>query len=241
MTTYGARGNPCFLCGSVMHFSSACPDALCFNCLLPGHRSSDCKEPRRPSRYLLCSKCLKPGHDGRSCPEAFLFGQRLDPSIMAQAICVACGNAGHVDCSMASADRLLAAGKLSCFNCGATGHAGYDCIRWQRQRAGVGAAPPSRSQTGTSRGGSSGHDRGGSALTGRRLEKGRSRSVADVRPRQAPNSDASEAPDRRRTAPQSDGFRSRHSRRLEDWKRAERGWPETTATAPSRKRARSGR
>ena len=51
----------CGLCGNPGHTVNRCPNQLCYNCSLPGHKGFSCPSPKR-DRFAKCTRCLTRGH-----------------------------------------------------------------------------------------------------------------------------------------------------------------------------------
>jgi len=119
------KPKPCCLCGMTDHDFRGCPKKqVCFNCGTPGHVSRDCTMRRGLPRRMVCGTCLQPGHHRLQCTSRF---QSPEPFVASDAICMDCGRRGHFLCK--ELKWFYGLRGMSCFNCGAQGHSGYDCNR----------------------------------------------------------------------------------------------------------------
>lgn len=114
----------CYLCGDETHGAASCPDDICICCLRVGHQMKECPSGRRP---VVCSGCGRLGHFQRDCTAS---SERVSLELVR---CLACGEYGHVDCTPHEPRPK----RISCFNCGLTGHNGTGCSkdgsdRWSR-------------------------------------------------------------------------------------------------------------
>mmetsp|Transcript_1594 Transcript_1594/g.5674 ORF Transcript_1594/g.5674 Transcript_1594/m.5674 type:complete len:215 (+) Transcript_1594:158-802(+) len=105
----------CYLCGDTSHTAAECPRAICIACLGVGHQYADCPSGRKPA---VCGCCGRLGHVKRDCP------WRAPPDL-ARVRCLVCGELGHTDCS--SEGRGERPQRVSCFNCGRSGHDANGC------------------------------------------------------------------------------------------------------------------
>lgn len=114
----------CYLCGDSGHGAADCPVDVCICCLRIGHQMNECTSGRRP---VVCSACGRLGHVNRECTAV------LDRVDLSSVRCLACGAYGHVDCTPQEPRPK----RISCFNCGLTGHNATGCTkdgadRWSR-------------------------------------------------------------------------------------------------------------
>jgi hypothetical protein len=123
--TNPAKARPCPLCALTDHDMKACPsNRICFNCGCPGHVNRECSQPRGmyPRKRMICSICFQSGHHRLQCRS-----NGINKQLEAAAICMVCGDRGHILCQPLTWFYDLQG--ISCFNCGAQGHSGYDCQR----------------------------------------------------------------------------------------------------------------
>ena len=120
--TNEAKAPPCPLCASVDHELRACPNRqVCFNCGMPGHVNRECTYQRGLPRRVVCGICFRSGHHRLQCR------QRPTDAPSGDAICMTCGKRGHFMCK--DMKWFYGLDGISCFNCGAKGHNGYNCER----------------------------------------------------------------------------------------------------------------
>ena len=120
--TNEAKARPCPLCASLDHEMRACPNKqVCFNCGMPGHVNRECSQPRGLRRRVVCGICFRSGHHRLQCQ------QRPMDAPSGDAICMTCGRRGHFLCK--DMRWFYGLDGISCFNCGAQGHNGYNCDR----------------------------------------------------------------------------------------------------------------
>ena len=70
---YASQPRTCRRCGFEGHMARSCSAVRCYSCEKPGHRSSECEEPRR------CSVCLESSHDLAGCPFVFYSANVAPP------------------------------------------------------------------------------------------------------------------------------------------------------------------
>ena len=115
-----AKARPCPMCASFEHEMRACPNTrICFNCGVPGHLNRDCRARRNLPRRVVCGICFQSGHHRIQCRAHPMDAPTKD------AVCMTCGRRGHFMCK--DMKWFFGLDGVSCFNCGATGHTGYDC------------------------------------------------------------------------------------------------------------------
>lgn len=120
------KPKPCNLCGMTDHEQRMCPyNRTCFNCGAPGHLNRDCTMRRGLPRRMVCGICLQSGHHRLQCHQRNPY--QVPPSVLADAVCMVCGQKGHFMCK--DLKWFYSLSGYSCFNCGAQGHSGYDCQR----------------------------------------------------------------------------------------------------------------
>jgi len=113
---------PCGLCAVVGHEMWSCPQkSVCFNCGVPGHVSRECNQRRGLPERMVCTICYRSGHHRFDCRERPWNAPYQD------AVCMQCGQQGHLMCSELRWFFFLKG--VSCFNCGENGHRGVDCRR----------------------------------------------------------------------------------------------------------------
>ena len=64
---YQSQVPTCCKCNHAGHFSSACPNKICFNCDQLGHKACECSLP------TLCCICKEEGHLGVNCDYSWFF------------------------------------------------------------------------------------------------------------------------------------------------------------------------
>ncbi|KAL3940721.1 MAG: hypothetical protein SGBAC_004792 [Bacillariaceae sp.] len=111
-----AKPKPCPLCGSTEHGMYQCPyKQICFNCGTPGHVSRACTYQRGLPRRVCCSICLHPGHHRSQCRAG---GSHIyHPGVM------------DIMNGAKSLKWFHGLEGITCNNCGAHGHFGWECPR----------------------------------------------------------------------------------------------------------------
>lgn len=118
-----ALPKPCPLCGGFDHFDMrACPKSrVCFRCGVPGHINRECAYRQNLPKRVVCGICFQSGHHRCSCR------RRATDAPSHDAVCFVCKQHGHFMCK--EMKWFFGLDSVSCFNCGRTGHSGYDCDR----------------------------------------------------------------------------------------------------------------
>lgn len=113
---------PCGLCAQVGHDMRVCPQrSVCFNCGVPGHVSRECNQRRGLPERIVCTICYQSGHHRFKCRERPWNAPWQD------ALCMQCGQRGHLMCS--EMRWFFGLKGETCFNCGEKDHIGIDCRR----------------------------------------------------------------------------------------------------------------
>ena len=116
----------CLVCAEQGHMAKACESLNCGSCGLRNHHTTQhCPSTKK------CSKCREEGHDVRQCP------YKLKNMPASEIVCDLCQRNGHTeeDCELLwrtsgrpwdfdCANKKL---RLSCYECGRSGHLGNDC------------------------------------------------------------------------------------------------------------------
>lgn len=117
-----ALPKPCPLCGGTDHDMRACPQSrVCFRCGVPGHINRECSYHQNLPKRVVCGICFQSGHHRCSCR------RRATDAPSHDAKCFVCRNGGHFMCK--EMKWFFGLEGVSCFNCGLTGHHGFDCPR----------------------------------------------------------------------------------------------------------------
>ncbi|CAA6653762.1 unnamed protein product [Spirodela intermedia] len=117
------RKKPCFVCGMFGHNANKCSQGQdCFICKRRGHLAKDCpdKQKRTYQDTRICIRCGGIGHDMSSCRNDsyhFLFAENQ---------CYVCKGFGHFCCAEFAVNSPR---KISCYNCGDSGHSGVGCAK----------------------------------------------------------------------------------------------------------------
>lgn len=74
LISYLNQPKSCRRCGSEDHMANGCRQPRCFNCHMPGHRSSECEQ------VPMCGVCLSVNHPLSSCPYVIFSANVSDPS-----------------------------------------------------------------------------------------------------------------------------------------------------------------
>lgn len=118
---------PCWLCGSIGHPSHRCTRDLCYRCHRHGHTSKECINKKEI--ITVCFWCGSTNHRHTECHSK----SSVDLSAVR---CYVCGERGHLNCAagtdssniiVGSAMALLPITRVSCSNCGQTGHDNTEC------------------------------------------------------------------------------------------------------------------
>lgn len=116
----------CLTCAQESHTAENCPKLTCTACGVYGnHVSQHCTQKRK------CPKCRELGHKESDCPYKL---KRLEP---AEIVCDLCQQNGHyeADCELLwrtsgrpwESALMNKSFRLSCYECGKSGHLGNDC------------------------------------------------------------------------------------------------------------------
>lgn len=116
----------CLVCAKEGHMAGLCEYLTCSTCgAFNQHATHAC--PNNPK----CGKCREQGHDERSCP------YKLKKMPVHEIVCDLCQRNGHIeeDCELIwrtsgrpwESDLAHANVRLSCYECGHSGHLGNDC------------------------------------------------------------------------------------------------------------------
>ena len=89
------------------HQRSSCDQSICFDCNQVGHKNSQCL--RRFRSCARCMRCGKKEHIGQECgivlPAFHSKSLLYDPRHSLEVKCVACGEAGHINCQVAASKQ----------------------------------------------------------------------------------------------------------------------------------------
>ena len=116
----------CLVCAQECHMAEACVKLTCTVCGTHGdHFSQQCPQNKK------CSKCRELGHNKGNCP------YKLKHLAPAEIVCDLCQRKGHFeeDCELLwrtsgqpwESDLVNRNVRLSCYECGKSGHLGNDC------------------------------------------------------------------------------------------------------------------
>ena len=116
----------CLVCAKEGHMAGLCEYLTCSTCgAFNQHTTHACPN------NVKCGKCREQGHDERSCP------YKLKKMPLHEIICDLCQRNGHIeeDCELIwrafgrpwESDLAHANVRLSCYECGHSGHLGNDC------------------------------------------------------------------------------------------------------------------
>ncbi|KAH9513018.1 hypothetical protein Btru_035589 [Bulinus truncatus] len=99
----------CAYCAEVGHVYQICPNTVCFNCDTPGHRNTNCMEPKRRWR-IPCERCNVNGHSQEVCPDKWRqYHLSVDTN------------------KLITQSRSAINSRVYCYNCASEGHFGHDC------------------------------------------------------------------------------------------------------------------
>ena len=116
----------CIVCAKEGHMARSCESLTCTNCgAFNRHTTQACPNNAK------CGKCREPGHDEGHCP------YKLKRLPRHEIVCDLCQRRGHIedDCELVwrtsgrpwESDLAHANVRLSCYECGHSGHLGNDC------------------------------------------------------------------------------------------------------------------
>ena len=116
----------CIVCAKEGHMARSCESLTCTNCgAFNRHTTQACPNSAK------CGKCREPGHDEGHCP------YKLKRLPRHEIVCDLCQRSGHIedDCELVwrtsgrpwESDLAHANVRLSCYECGHSGHLGNDC------------------------------------------------------------------------------------------------------------------
>lgn len=122
----GSSAVRCLICSARGHMAEFCEKLRCSVCGTHNHHiTQDCPSTAK------CSKCREMGHDRKDCP------YKLKNLTTNEIICDLCQRNGHIeaDCELQwrtsgrpwESDVSIRDVRLSCYECGRSGHLGNDC------------------------------------------------------------------------------------------------------------------
>eukprot|EP00271_Cylindrocystis_brebissonii_P011511 TRINITY_DN29351_c0_g1_i1.p1 TRINITY_DN29351_c0_g1~~TRINITY_DN29351_c0_g1_i1.p1 ORF type:complete len:808 (-),score=110.88 TRINITY_DN29351_c0_g1_i1:361-2784(-) len=138
--TAEARQKPCFICGEFGHEGRDCSQKVqCFACGKLGHIARECPNKDDQNRGgrggspsgedPVCLVCGRADHTGMNCARGY------DEEEMKSVQCYICHRFGHFMCADIA---MQVAEEVTCFNCGAAGHAGEGCTKFWQNSSGRG-------------------------------------------------------------------------------------------------------